>query len=227
MKNGIYKLMPLALMVAAVAYAMAPTAAPATTPTIEAMHSHEIRLTYAIADAPAAIKATAEALGIEPIGYLRPGLYTSWTDGRKHFDADKAQGNLPAITAILENQEWGITDLEKTPRRVVRFAHEIDEDGTRRYTSDEVKWAIDQFTTMWEWFRSQFPNLKLSEWNLSPSRNSGQHPLAESLVIQHLDAFDISMYWNTRPGWVNGRRKILEHAVELGRDHAKPVIVWI
>lgn len=226
MKNRISKLIPLAFIIA-FACAMVPNVAPATTSTIEAMHGHELRLTYAIADAPAAIKATAEALGIEPIGYLPPKLYTSWTDGRKHFDAEKAQRNLPAITAILENNEWGITDLEKNPRRIVRFAHEVDDDGTPRYLTSEIRWAIEQYETMWKWFRWHFPELKLSEWNLSPSRDSSQHPLAEGMMLRHLDAIDISMFWNTRPGWFNGRRKILRHAVELGRQHDKPVIVWI
>lgn len=178
-----------------------------------------IQLTYAIANAPPEIAATAQAVGIETFGFLRPGLYTSWTAGRKHFDADKAQRNLPALTAILENNAWMMTDLEKHPRRIVR-----DPDD---YEPEEVKWAIAQYETMWKWFRTAFPNHKLTEWNLSYATDNRPFPLAEALVVRHLDAFDISFFWNTRPGWLTKHRQILQHAIDLGRQHDRPVIITI
>ena len=217
MKNRNWKLIPGALLIAAAiaglsfgwwVYPSTPTAAPSTT-----------QLRYAIADAPPAITQVAAARGIETIGYVRPGFYTSWTNGRKHFDAAKATRNIEQLRTVLKGMDWMVTDLEKTPRRIVR-----DPDD---YEPDEVKWAIDQYTTMWKWFRAHFPDLKLSEWNLSPGRDSNDFPLAETLGLKWTDSVDVSLFWHRSPGRLAKQQKILEHAIELGKLHDKTVIAWV
>jgi hypothetical protein len=181
--------------------------------------SKSIRLMYWILDAPPEITAIAEALDFDRIGFVRPSLYTKWNP--KRFDVEWAQQNLEKITAALEGGEWMVTDLEGEPRRRVRYPDEYDDEP------GEVRRAVKEYLTMWKWFRSHFPNLKLSEWNLSPGVDSDRFPLAEKLVLSSLDAIDISLYWRHRPGWLNGHRKVVAHAVELGRAHNKPVIVWV
>lgn len=210
----------IAASIVAVAFAASINPMPQETTTLTVAATQAISLRYAINDAPPVIEATARALGLEPFGYLPPRLYTSWRDGVRYFDAEKAQRNLPEITAILNGKDLGQTDLEKTARRIVR-----DPDD---YELEELTWAEDQFEgQMWPWFRGHFPALDLTEWNLSPAKDSTNFPRAEALIIRNLDAFDISLYWNDKPIWLSKRRQILRHAVALGREYDRPVVVTI
>ncbi len=226
MKNTTYKLslalLLIAVFVSAIAMpivvAMAPLPQPPTSQPVESTARTPIDLRYWILDAPPEIDGMAQALDFERIGFVRPKLYQRSNPSR--FDAARAMRNFDAISEALYGMDWGISDLEGEPRRKVRYPHEYDEFA-------EVLQAIGQFVTMVAWFRNHFPDLKWSEWNLSPGKDSDQFPLAERLVISQFDAIDISMFWRDTGGWLNYHRQMLEHAVELGREHDKPVIVWV
>ncbi len=126
MKDGICKYIPLALMVAAVACWMAPTAAPhgpPETPAIEPAAGNEIHLTYWIDSAPAEIEAIAESLGVERIAYVPPRYYTKGNPAKgtpRTFSREKAEENLDAIKAICDGATWIISDIEQKHRHVVR-----------------------------------------------------------------------------------------------------------
>ena len=224
MKSGICKLIPLALMITAVACWMAPTAAPQgppETPAIEPAAGNEIHLTYSLANAPAEIEAIAEALGVERIAYVRPGLYTRGNADRtiRTFNREKSEKNLEAIKAICDGAVWIITDIEKKHRRVVRHP--------KNYTEAEVKEAVEQYVACWSWFRSHWPNALLFEWNLSNAREAGVYIFAEELVLEHLDGFAVSLFWRDKANWRDMRERIVAHANTLVAPHDKIVIAGI
>ncbi|MCH7792403.1 MAG: hypothetical protein IID31_09020 [Planctomycetes bacterium] len=105
------------------------------------------------------------------------------------------------------------------PLRIVR-----DPDS---YEKHEVRWALQQYIQMFGWFRSRWPDAKLSAYNLSPSSPGHTFPLAEMLGLRFTDSIDVSMYWNAKENWRDSRQQIMSYAVELGRQHDLPVIVWV
>ncbi|MEE8153590.1 MAG: hypothetical protein V3T53_01370 [Phycisphaerales bacterium] len=216
MKNSC-KLIPLALMIAALACAMAPTAAHSTTQTSGARADDGIRLWQAIAQAPPEVEAIAEVLGFERFAYVPPRLYTRWNP--KRFDRARFDANLAEIKAICHGADWIGTDLEKEPREIIR--HPDD------YESHEIDWAKAQYTTMWAAFREVFPDAKLLEYNWPSGRRAGHFPLMDKMAVRHLDALSPSVFWSDHPNWPRSRSERIAHALELGREHDMPVVPWV
>lgn len=214
MKNQILTLIPLVL-ISAVAYAIAPPAVLPITPATEPAASVQLR--YAILEAPPVMEATAEALGMGRIGFVRASLCFKWRPWR--FDEDKAERNIVAISAICDGADIIVTDLEGEFRRRVR--------DPERYTKAQVTEAEDNFAAMRQWFKERWPKAQLSEWSLSARSWNRTHPNAEKMVIEHLDFIDVSLFWKPGVRWHDRRTAMLKHAVMLGREHEMPVMVWV
>ena len=185
MKNQIYKLTTLVLMIAAWACVMAPTAATSTTQT----DPSTTILTYAIDDAPAVVTAVAEALGIQRIAEVRPHLYTRVNADRtiRTFDRERAERKFDEIAAICDGATRIVTDIEKKYRDVIRRPDD--------YSDVEVKEAVTQYIECWSWFRSHWPEAMIFEWNLVNARKSGVYTFGEELVMKHLDGFAIGVFY--------------------------------
>lgn len=217
MKNN-WTLLPITLISAFLSFLIVSKSAPQDLPATEPVASDGIDLRYALLEAPPEIEATAEALGLERIAYVRPSLYTK-SDPRR-WDQEKAERNFAAIAAICDGAAWIITDLEWLPRRIIRWPE--------NYTPAQLRWAVNEnFLPMWAWFRSHWPAAKLSEWNLNNAFDSDQYPIAERLVINYLDAFDVGMFALYHADWKDRNKRILAHAIELSKKHGKPVITSV
>lgn len=182
-------------------------------------HTTPTDLRHAILKAPESIQAIASEWGINPIAYVRPGLYTNPSD--RSWNEHKAERNLAEIKLICDGADIIITDMEKEPRR--RVLHPDD------YEPEEVNWAInDNFVPMWKWFRARWPKAKLSEFGLSRGRFDGEFELADELIIKHLDALDVSAYGKPdRTSWPHLIKGRIQHARELADEHDKLVVTWI
>ena len=216
MNNRIYKLIPFALMIAAV-WVMAQTAA---TPTTQTSPSTTI-LTYAIDDAPTAVTVVAEALGIQRIAEVRPHLYTRVNGDRtiRTFDRERAERNLEAIKAICDGAVWIITDIEKKHRDVIRRPD--------NYSDVEVEEAVTQYIACWSWFRSHWPDALIFEWNLVNAREAGRYTDGEELVMKHLDGFAVSVFYRKKANWQEVRERVVAHANSLVAGTGKIVIAGI
>lgn len=182
------------------------------------MSIKNIDLRFWADEAPEVIHDLAVAFNYKDIGFVLPYLYRS-TEPQHHFDQIKAERNYDEIASVLVGQDYVITDLEKLPRRIVR-----DPDD---YETKEVKWAQDQYISMWAWFRNKFPNLKLSEWGFHKAQYAGDQDMAEKLMLRYTDTIDCSVYWKPYSNWHNSRSNYISRAVSLGQQHSKPVILWV
>jgi len=170
-----------------------------------------------IDEAPAVITELCDYLDIPEMGFLDPKWYRKTNP--HHFDQEKAERNLPTMTAFLKGKSEMATDLEKKPRRIIR-----DPDD---YETDEVDWATKQYESMWKWFRKQFPDHLLTEWGWNKGQYEGHMPLAEKLGIKGTDTIDASVYWKPYAGWYQTRVNYIQRAINLGQKHDKPVYLWV
>ena len=178
-----------------------------------------IILTHSILNAPPEIEATASALGIGPIAYVPPKLYTHRIGDVRTFDQAKAERKLPEIEAICDDALWIFTDIEKEHRDRIR--------RTQNYSDRQVKESGDQYIECWSWFRTHWPDAKLFEWNLVNARESGVYEDGEQLILAHLDGFAVSLFYRDQAKWLRDREAIVAHAKSLVAGSGKIVIAGI
>ncbi len=179
--------------------------------------SQSVRLWHAITDAPPEVEAMASTLGFERFAHVRSGLYVSWDPQR--FDRAKFNANIEEIKAICDGADWISTDLEGLSRRIVRRPSD--------YSRTELKWAKWQFTSMWWAFRDVFPDVKIVEYDFPMSWRAGQYHEVDWLVLEYLDGFSPSIYWQDTPSWERIAAGKVNYALAMGRNTNRPVFPWV
>ena len=65
------------------------------------------------------------------------------------------------------------------------------------------------------------------EYNWPNGRRAEDFPLMDQMAIDHLDGFSPSVYFRSNFSWPRSAADRVNHALNLGRKHNKPVITWI